>query len=507
MDSLLLKSFIPEIFLSLTILYLLLFNGYITTALKFNFPLIERELFFQIFFILLFLFLLVLKVKIEGIFSNFFLINDLAAIQIKTVFIFFIFFIFILIWQSYLFQNLNFFEFFILFLFSLFASLLLISCYDLFIAYLILELQALSFYVLAGIKRNSTLSNEAALKYFITGSFFSCIFLFGIALIYAGFGTTNFFFINLLSILYLNNSFFYLNLLSILGCFFILITIFFKLAIVPFHFWVPDVYDGSPLSSTIIFSLMPKLVLFTFLIRFLLIFFLSIQNFDSFFFFLGLLSIIWGTLQSLKQKRLKKLIIYSSIAQIGFVLLALSIFSEDSLSSIFFFLIIYNFASILSWGFLTSAFIFKKHIYFFNIEKKYPLYLSDLINLFYLNKSWAFIFLILFFSMAGLPPFAGFLSKFYIFFSLINSFNISFLIFLMLIISVSAFYYLRVLKIIFFETTKNKNNLFQGNFNFLYKDFYFFCLCSCLFLLLYLFFFPNVLLLNSKHLFFGFFKL
>ena len=124
-----------------------------------------------------------------------------------------------------------------MFLFSLFASLLLISCYDFFIAYLILELQALSFYVLAGIKRNSTLSNEAALKYFITGSFFSCLFLFGIALIYAGFGTTNFFFINLLSVLNLNDSsFFYLKLLSILGCFFILITIFFKLAIVPFHF-------------------------------------------------------------------------------------------------------------------------------------------------------------------------------------------------------------------------------------------------------------------------------
>jgi NADH-quinone oxidoreductase subunit N len=120
--------------------------------------------------------------------------------------------------------------------FAIFASLLLISCYDLFSIYLLLELQALCFYIIAGIKRNSTFSTEAALKYFITGSFFSCIFLFGVLLFYGEFGTTNFYFINLLTLLPYEETLENVNFLVLCGTILIVLTFFFKLAIVPFHF-------------------------------------------------------------------------------------------------------------------------------------------------------------------------------------------------------------------------------------------------------------------------------
>ena len=337
MDNLILKAFIPEMFLSFALLLQLLYNIKKVTAFKFNFPLIDREIFFQFYFILILVLTLLFNVKIEGIFSNFLFLNDSAASYIKIIFIFSALLILIFIWQSFFYQNLNFFEFFTLLFFSIFASLLLISCYDLFSTYLILELQALCFYILAGIKRNSTFSTEAALKYFITGSFFSCIFLFGVLLIYGEFGTTNFYYINLLTLLPYNATFETLNILTLCGTILILITFFFKLAIVPFHFWVPDVYDGAPLSSTISLAVLPKIVLFTVLIRFLLVNVNVFKNLEFLFYIGGIFSILWGTFCALKQKRVKKLFIYSSIAQLGFVLLALTTFSKDSIMSVFFF--------------------------------------------------------------------------------------------------------------------------------------------------------------------------
>ncbi len=509
MDNLILKSFFPELFLSIAILFQLLYNTNKSINVKYNFIFLDKEILSQIYFILFITILLLLNINIEGSFSNFLLINDLAAIKIKIIFIVTVLLSSIFIWQSYTYQNLNFFEFFIILFFVILASLLLISCYDLFSTYLILELQALSFYILAGIKRNSTFSTESALKYFIVGSFFSCIYLFGVSILYCEIGTTNFYTLNLLLALPFSNDFNNINILIHISIITIIITMLFKLALVPFHFWVPDVYDGAPLSSTIIFSVFPKLILFTFLIRFLLISVNINENINFIFYFTGLFSLVIGTFNALKQKRLKKLYIYSSIAQIGFLALALATFSKESISAIFFFLMIYNITGIIGWASLTYIYGFQKQITFFQKNKKFPIFLSDLINIFSKNKSWALAFLIFFFSIAGIPPFVGFWGKFYIFISLILSQNYSFIIFLMIISSISAFYYIRILKLIFFEIkkTNKSNNLFLGNFNFLYKDisstiFYF-----CLFLLIYLFFYPEFLILLTKYVTIGFFKL
>lgn len=509
MDNLLLKAFVPEFFLSITLLLQLLFNIKKITTFKYNFPLLDKEIFFQTYYILMLTLTLLFNIKIEGIFSNFIFLNDLASSYIKIIFILSVLLILIFIWQNFIYQNLNFFEFFTIFFFSILASLLLLSCYDLFSTYLVLELQALCFYILSGIKRNSTFSIEAALKYFITGSFFSCIFLFGILILYGELGTTNFYFINLLTALpFLEDGTEKLNILILCGIILILITFFFKLAIVPFHFWVPDVYDGAPLSSTIILAVLPKIILFTLLIRFLLVNINILKNLEILFYISGLLSIIWGTFCALKQKRIKKLFIYSSIAQLGFVIMALTSFSKDSIMSIFFFLIIYNITASLGWGSLTAVYGFKKQISFFK-KKKFvlPTYLLNFINLFKTNPTWAIIFLFFFFSISGMPPFLGFLGKFYLFLSIIKSQNFALIVFLMLIVSISAFYYIRVLKLIFFEIKPNVkfNQLFQGNFNYLYKDISITLVCFLSMSLLYFFFLPTYLILISKYISIGFF--
>lgn len=509
MDNLILKAFIPEIFLSITLLLQLLYNTKKVTAFKYNFPLLDKEIFFQLYYILILTLTLLFNIKIEGIFSSFLFLNDLAASYIKIIFTFSVLLLLIFIWQSFVYQNLNFFEFFILFFFSIFASLLLVSCYDLFSTYLVLELQALCFYVLAGIKRNSTFSVEAALKYFITGSFFSCIFLFGVLIIYGELGTTNFYFINLLTSLpFIDNEMNTPNILLLCGIILILITFFFKLAIVPFHFWVPDVYDGAPLSSTIILAVLPKIILFTLLIRFLLVNINILKNLEFLFYISGMLSIIWGTFCALKQKRIKKLFIYSSIAQLGFVLLALTSFSKDSIASIFFFLITYNITAALGWGSITSVYAFQKQISFYR-KKTFPIYLSNFTNLFKTNKIWSLVFVFYFFSLSGMPPFLGFLGKFYLFLSIIKSHHYTLIIFLMLIASISAFYYVRVLKILFFEVqiTKKINQLFQGNFIYLYKDISITIICFLLMSLLFLFFLPTHLILISKIISISFFKI
>lgn len=509
MDNLILKAFLPEIFLSVAILLQVLFNARHTMSTSQNFPLLSKEIFVQFYFILFIVLSLLLNIRIEGVFSNFLLINDLSAVYLKIIFIVSVCGLFVFIWQSYVDQKLNFFEFFTIFLFSVLASLLLVSCYDLISTYLVLELQALCFYILAGIKRNSTFSTEAALKYFISGSFFSCVFLFGTLILYGELATTNFYIISLLTRLPFDAEFEIMISLLLIGALLVTVTFFFKLALVPFHFWVPDVYEGSPLSSTIILAVLPKIVLFSVLVRFLQVNFSMLKTLEFVFFFIGALSVVWGTINALKQTRMKKLLIFSSIAQFGFVAGALAIFSKDALTAIYFFLIVYTLTAILGWGGYTSVFSFQQQVFLFQKIKMFPIFLSDFVGLFKTNKMWAFIFIIFFFSIAGIPPFVGFLGKFFLFFSMIQGHNFFYVILLVVVSSISTFYYLRVLKLIFFETqVKHKRStLFSGNFLYLYKDIGSLILMCTLFVLIFFFFYPMNLILISKLITCSFFQL
>ena len=324
MDAIILKSFIPEIFFSICILIQLVFNARLINNLKYNFPIIDKEVFNQTFFILLCLFLIFSNLKIEGFFSNLLFLNDNGAVLIKSIVILSSLFVLTIASRGIIFQNLNFFEFFTMFSLSIFALLLLVSSYDFISAYLVIEMQALCFYVLASFRRNSAFSTEAGLKYFISGSFISCIFLFGCSLIYGALGTLNFNSLNLLLSFPLSDDLIYIKYMVMVGSLFIFITLLFKIAAAPFHFWSPDVYEGAPLSSTVIFSIIPKLVIFNFFIKCIGAFSQIFYEFQTFFLVIGLLSIFVGTFFALSQKRIKRLVIYSSIAQVGFLVAALA---------------------------------------------------------------------------------------------------------------------------------------------------------------------------------------
>jgi len=358
MDAIVLKSFIPEIFLSLALLLQLMFNAQLVNNLRLNFPLIDKEVFWQTFFILFCVLILLYNLEITTYFSTFLFVNDESSRLIKISFLLSALLVLFVILRSFALQNLNFFEYFSIFLLSILSLLLLVSSCDLISTYLVIEMQALCFYILASFRRNSAFSTEAGLKYFIAGSFISGIFLLGASLIYGSLGTLNFNNLSLLLSFSLHNELIYIKMFSIIGILLITITLLFKIAAAPFHFWAPDVYEGAPLSSTIIFSILPKLVIFSFFIKWLCIISSLFYSINSFFIIIGICSVFVGTFFALTQKRMKRLVIYSSIAQIGFLVAGLETGSVNGFTSIFFFFIIYIISSFFIWNHIKFFFNF-----------------------------------------------------------------------------------------------------------------------------------------------------
>lgn len=493
-----LKIFLPEIFLFFCILYQIIFSVSFFKTFKVNVPCLNDELYYQVLFILICLLLLCFNQKFIGFSINFVFFFDNSSKYLKLIFSFILLLSFTPIWCSFINQKINFFEFFILILLSVFGLMLLINSFDLIPTYLILELQALCFYVLSSFCRTSSFSTEAGLKYFILGSFISGIFLFGCLLIYALLGTTNFHKILLLLFLPINDLKF--TFLLFVGFFLISLTFLFKLVVAPFHFWAPDVYDGSPLASTIFFSLIPKISLFVIFMRWLSIFLPNFQNFGNFLLFIGLFSVFWGAYFSISQKRFKRFILYSSISQIGFLIIGLSQFKLDLYSSVFFFLFFYLITSIIIWGFLAN--FYKKNLKKSNLKNYIfinPVMLIDLSSFFRSNIVWSISLLIIFFSFAGIPPFTGFLSKVFILLSLIREHTIFFSTILILISVLSSFYYLRVIKIIFFEKTERFFMLKKQNFfNIAFNESEYIIYAICLLFLVLIFFYPAIFILISN---------
>jgi len=501
MDFLILKSFFPELFLSLSILLQLMFNARLVNNLSFNFPLFNKEIFWQTFFILLCVFLLLLNLKIEGFFSTFLFLNDESSRLIKLMFILSCLVVSFVLLRSFVLQSLNFFEYFSILLLSILSLLLLVSSCDLISTYLVIEMQALCFYILASFRRNSAFSTEAGLKYFIAGAFISGIFLLGASLVYGSLGTLNFNTLSLLLSFNLNTDLIYIKMFSLVGILLITITLLFKVAAAPFHFWAPDVYEGAPLSSTIVFSILPKLVIFSFFIKWLCVISSLFYSIKDFFVIIGLFSVFVGTFFALSQKRVKRLIVYSSIAQIGFLVAALETGSVSGFSSIFFFLVIYIISSILIWNHLTLFYNFQKIGNLFVLKNISPFFLTSLSNLFKTNGLWALSFLFLFFSIAGIPPFSGFLAKIFILFGLIESNQLIGAVILILISAISVFYYIRVVKVVFFESKdlQESTEQFQTTFNSGLFNYDYLIISFSLFSLIFLFFYPTLLMLFCQY--------
>jgi proton-translocating NADH-quinone oxidoreductase chain N len=499
MDTLILKAFLPETFFSLALLFQLIVNTKNVNNLKYNFPLIENEVIYQNLFIFFGLILFLNDLKIEGYLGTYLLITNSTIVLIKQTFIIICMFALIVIHQSHIFQKINFTEFYSLFFLSVLGLLLMISTSDLLLFYLVMEAQALCFYVIGGSNRSSLFSIEAGLKYFISGSFISGLYLLGTSFIYLTVGTIN---LNDISLLLTFNLSTYnpeMFIFFSIGVILVLVTLLFKLACAPFHFWSPDVYDGAPLYGTILFSIVPKIPLYFFLIKFLDALNQLNNVLSPVLLYCGIASIVVGTFFALSQNRLKRLIVYSSVAQTGFLVASISTMSLTGYTNSIFFLILYMVTSLLIWGHFVIFYLFSFKTNSFFDKESSSLFLPTMNNLFKYNPLWAFFFVVIFFSIGGIPPLTGFLSKMLVVFSLIVDNYLFESILIVVVSSISVYYYIRLLKVIFFEPIKKikleefKVNYSENELNILLN-----LLIILILFLLIMFYFPTDILLLSQ---------
>lgn len=332
-------------------------------------------------------------------------------------------------------------------LFALFFMSLLIFSYDLFGVFVAIEGLSLTLYIITILNYKSKGSIEAVLTYFTLGALASGILAMGIALIYNFAESSNFWQIYNSYKIYDITSF--KGFLAYLGAFFVIFGLLFKISAFPGYFWTPVVYGSVPWLTTMFFSITVKMSILSLFIRLLYnVFFPIFDNFlQNFLIVIAVLSIFIGCIGAIMQTELKRFVGYTSINQVGFILLGLSTGTIQGVTSTIFFLIIY-----ISMNFLFFSFFFETYTGSFKTNRWRPLvYMNDLYGL---GRKYGFLTILLvvsLFSMAGIPPLAGFFSKFYILwaFSSTNLYIVTIVIILLNVVSV--FYYLRLIKIIFFK--------------------------------------------------------
>jgi NADH-quinone oxidoreductase subunit N len=443
------KMILPEVFLATSILVVTLHSSLLTTSRHFGFPLLTQSFSKLCILILLLTFLLVNNnpLMFMLIYQNTF-IFDLLTANVKQILLIGTIFCLFISEDIILQQKINNFEYFLLILCSILGLMLLVSSYDMISLYLALEMQSLCLYVLAASKRDSSFSTEAGLKYFILGSFSSALLLLGISFLYGCSGTTNFdCFYLLFSGINPENFLLTASIEKALLC--IGAAFFFKISAAPFHMWSPDVYEGSPTSSTIFFAIIPKIALFSVFLRlFQTIAGTFEESFQGGLIFFSIASVVIGSFVALRQKKLKRLLAYSSVSHVGYLLLAFSANSFEGTNSLFFYLITYMITSFCLWSIILSLTTRK------NKEKSKTL--IDLAATSNSNPVLGITAMLSVFSLAGVPPLVGFFAKMEIFVSALSS-SLLFISLIAILSSViSSFYYIRLIKNIYFEV-KEKN--------------------------------------------------
>ena len=340
--------------------------------------------------------------------------------------------------------NINLFEYPILILLATIGMMIMVSANDLIAIFIGLELQSLTLYVLAALNRNHLASSEAGLKYFLLGALSSGLLLFGLSYIYGFTGNTN---LNLISTTVTSG-----NIGLIIGIVFVCSGIAFKVSAVPFHMWTPDVYEGAPTPVTAFFALAPKVAAIALAVRFLIVGFGDIAfDWQQIIIFLSIASMVFAAFAAIAQKNIKRLMAYSSIGHVGYALIGLACGTPQGVSSLVIYLSIYLIMNIGVFSFILS--MKNKGEYYENI--------SDLSGLYKTHPYYSVVITILMFSLAGIPPLAGFFGKFYIFIAAIES-NLLLLAIVGILASVvGAFYYLRIIKVIYFDESKNSYDGFS----------------------------------------------
>ena len=496
-----------ELFLAISIMYLTLFSLLVSYNSKYRFPLMQSSLInLSILVLLMSCYLLVNEnlntVKFNCFFNSIvydylsffskFYISLLSAVSLLFI-------------KDYvIFQKINRFEYVVIILLSILGLFLLCSANDFLTVYLGMELQSLSFYLLAAFKRRSSYAVDAGLKYFILGSLSSSLFLFGASYLYGIFGSINFDDMRKLSMINfltrpdstpykfpleiivdgiagglnpsdlgecapcwrkklmniwlickvlaprvaevheLDPSIFSYGITA--SMLFIFFSLFFKLSLAPFHLWSPDVYENSPSSSSFFFAVVPKIAIFVVLIR---------LSYNSIYFsfdwlkeilaLITLLSVLGGSLGGLYQRQVKSILAYSSISHMGYVMIAFMSNSLLGLEMLFFYLIIYSMSGLLIWSILILTRLKETdHI-------KQNKNLADFVLLYKMNYMLALFMMSALFSIAGIPPTIGFIAKLNIFQVAISNHFFVIATMSVLFSVISTFFYLRFIKVMYFE--------------------------------------------------------
>jgi NADH-quinone oxidoreductase subunit N len=424
----------PEIFLSLSIMFLLILGVFKKDSSK----LIQNTSLIILLITAVITFNETLGIEQTFLFNGSIIIDYLASfMKIVTLLAAFL----VLVISSNYLKTFKIFkiEYPILILSSVLGMMVMISSNDLIVFYMGLELQSLALYVLATFNRDQLKSSEAGLKYFVLSALSSGLLLYGCSLIYGFTGSTNF---NLIAD-QLNTDQYALT----FGIVFIIVGLAFKISAVPFHMWAPDVYEGSPTSVTLFFTMVPKVAALTVFIRFLYVPFLNlIDQWQMILIFLSIASMLFGAIAAIGQTNLKRLIAYSSISHIGYALAGLATGSNDGIQSSVIYITIYI---LMNLGLFSCLLMMKRNNkYFEDIE--------DLSGLSKNHPLLSLSLLIILFSLAGIPPLAGFFAKFYIFKSVLEQSMYFLAIVGLLSTVVAAFYYLRIIKIMYFDKEKDK---------------------------------------------------
>ena len=425
---------LPEIFISISIMFLLILGVYIKNSSK----LIYNASLLALLITAVITFNETFTVNRITLFNDSVVIDYMASLM-KIITLLGAFLV-LIISSNYL-KTFKIFkiEYPILILSSVLGMMVMISSNDLMVFYMGLELQSLALYVLATFNRDQLKSSEAGLKYFVLSALSSGLLLYGCSLIYGFSGSTNF---NIISS-QLNSNEYFLT----FGIVFILVGLAFKISAVPFHMWAPDVYEGSPTSVTLFFTMVPKIAALTVFIRFLYVPFLNlIDQWQMIIIFLSIASMLFGAIAAIGQTNIKRLIAYSSIGHIGYTLAGLATGSNEGIQSSIIYISIYIIMNLALFSCLLM--LKRNNQYYENID--------DLSGLSKNHPLLSLSLLVILFSLAGIPPLAGFFAKFYIFKAVIEQSMYFLAIVGLLSTVVAAFYYLRIIKIIYFDKEKEK---------------------------------------------------
>ena len=458
----LIKYLVPEVFLSLSIFSLLMIGVFV----KNSFNLIYKLSIFLIFLLIL----IVLNTDGETIkiFKESF-VSDNFSLFAKLLILISSFFILIISKQYIVDIKNNKFEYPIIVLLSILGMFFMVSSNDLILFYLGLELQSLSLYILASMDRDNLKSSEAGIKYFVLSALSSGLLLYGCSLLYGFTGSTNF------EVIASNTADSTIGI--IFAMVFILVGLAFKVSAVPFHMWTPDVYEGSPTSVTSFFSVVPKVAGIVIFIRFMYLPFQEIlDQWRYILVFISIASMILGAVAAIGQNNIKRLIAYSSIGHIGYAIAGMTPGTENGFKSTLIYISIY---AVMNIGAFACIFLMKRN-------GKYIEDIQELSGASRNHPLMSLSLLIILFSLAGIPPMAGFFAKFYVFMAVVESGMFTLAAIGLVTTVVSAFYYIRIIKIMYFDDPKKPFEQL--------KDFgiYGSLIVSCIFLISF-FLYPSIL--------------